>query len=84
MNGAAEPGVPLPLQGANGHPIVNTVVNPLPAGGRFTQGQKLTTFLQVFGDESKDPCKRNYERIMLQFELQPQHPWPTRSCSTKW
>jgi len=65
--------------GGQGPPQANNALPALPQVPAVPAPVAVTTrlmnFAQFFGDESKDPCHRSYERIMTRFDaMQPNAP----------
>jgi hypothetical protein len=65
---------------AEGLPVLNApapqnapgpVLNP-PALDVLRDATKFTTFAQLFNDETRDPCGREYNRVMNRFSANPQ------------
>jgi hypothetical protein len=49
-------------------PLAAPLMPPLPLAPALAPPVRVTSFAQLYGDESKDPCNRRYERIMTRFD----------------
>jgi len=58
-----------PVQGPGANvPLAAQLMPPLPVAPALAPPVRVTSFAQLYGDASKDPCHRRYERVMTRFD----------------